>query len=142
MHRRARPVRRRRNTRGRDKDVISGHGRAGIGALESTAGAFWISIRIAIVTLGVAALGPTEFLETLPESDDKGLCLCIFTERDQHADATVAEPSRLPAQAVDRFDFPPSGIRTQCSRPRLTRFLSGLVGIRPDVWPSLQAMCC
>jgi hypothetical protein len=28
MHRRARPVRRRKNTRGRDKDVISGHGRA------------------------------------------------------------------------------------------------------------------
>src|SRR5262249_33235937 len=33
MHRRARPVRRRKNTRGRDKGVISGHGRADIGAL-------------------------------------------------------------------------------------------------------------
>ena len=34
MHRRVRPVRRRKNARGRDKGVISGHGRADIGALE------------------------------------------------------------------------------------------------------------
>jgi hypothetical protein len=51
-------------------------------------GAFWIPICIAIVKLNVATLGPTEFLEALPESSDKSQCLCIFTERDQHADAT------------------------------------------------------
>jgi predicted RNA-binding Zn-ribbon protein involved in translation (DUF1610 family) len=34
MHRRTRPVRRRKNTWGQDKDVISGHGSADVGVLE------------------------------------------------------------------------------------------------------------
>ena len=53
-----------------------------------TTGALWISICIAIVKLNVATFGPTEFLEALLKSNDKCLCLCVFSKRAEHADAT------------------------------------------------------
>jgi hypothetical protein len=96
--------------------VSENHIRRKSGQLRSGgAGTFGISIRESIFNLYVAAFGPTEFLEALPERREESLRFGIgLAEWDQHADSPHAlaplrarceRPTSATPEAQDRASY-------------------------------------